>query len=114
MFKCEDEPSADIKRRSNMTEERTADEIYKEEPTANERYEENQQLSEQLVSEVLSEQLLNNVMTKRRQQLSEQLLNNLLNYSDAINHYQWKESMAEIESYKCLNLRGQDQYYFGK
>ncbi|KZV35479.1 hypothetical protein F511_35866 [Dorcoceras hygrometricum] len=35
------------------TNSKTADEIYKEEPTADERYEENQQLSEQLLNNLL-------------------------------------------------------------
>ncbi|KZV49936.1 hypothetical protein F511_20694 [Dorcoceras hygrometricum] len=38
------------------TNSKTADEIYKEEPTADERYEENQQLSEQLLNNLLREE----------------------------------------------------------
>ncbi|KZV29438.1 hypothetical protein F511_19374 [Dorcoceras hygrometricum] len=57
------------------------------------------------------------VVTKKRQQLSEQLLNKLLEYIQLLGRNQrskWKESMAEIESCKCLKLRGQDLYYYGK
>ncbi|KZV38693.1 PHD finger protein 10 [Dorcoceras hygrometricum] len=57
------------------------------------------------------------VVTKKRQQLSEQLLNKLLEYIQMLGRNQrskWKESMAEIESCKCLKSRGQDLYYSGK
>ncbi|KZV53547.1 hypothetical protein F511_41933 [Dorcoceras hygrometricum] len=40
------------------TNSKTADEIYKEEPTADERYEENQQLSEQLLNNLLSQSIV--------------------------------------------------------
>ncbi|KZV22304.1 hypothetical protein F511_17906 [Dorcoceras hygrometricum] len=57
------------------------------------------------------------VVTKKRQQLSEQLLNKLLEYIQLLERNKrskWKESMAEIESCKCLKSRGQDLYYSGK
>ncbi|KZV40467.1 hypothetical protein F511_41494 [Dorcoceras hygrometricum] len=57
------------------------------------------------------------VVTKKRQQLSEQLLNKLLEHIQLLECNQrssWKESMAAIESCKCLKSRGQDLYYSGK
>ncbi|KZV35972.1 zf-UBP-domain-containing protein [Dorcoceras hygrometricum] len=57
------------------------------------------------------------VVMNKRQQLSEQLLNNLLEQIQLLGCNQrsrWKESMAEIESCKCLKSRGQDLYYSGK
>ncbi|KZV20668.1 U-box domain-containing protein 44-like [Dorcoceras hygrometricum] len=57
------------------------------------------------------------VVMKKRQQLSEQLLNNLLEHIQLLGCNQrsrWKESMAEMESCKCLKSRGQDLYYSGK
>ncbi|KZV21929.1 Eukaryotic aspartyl protease family protein isoform 1 [Dorcoceras hygrometricum] len=57
------------------------------------------------------------VVMKKRQQLSEQLLNKLLEHIQLLECNQrssWKESMAAIESCKCLKSRGQDLYYSRK